>query len=137
MKYSCWLAAVVAVVSAACSDTLQEDDPGELPTRTPMGVWGKPLVTTSSGQVVADELLVRFSADATEEERRAAAEDVGAELAYRGTRTGYDVLRFPDQAALERGLLALRAHAAPASAPRPLVSSWPCSGTCTPSSSCP
>jgi serine protease len=96
------------LLAVGCGST--EPTPDEL-ERAPMSVAGKPLATTPRGDVISDELVVRFAAGLTELEADAVADSVGGAVTWRGTGTGYDVVRFSSATAARDAASRLARHA--------------------------
>jgi serine protease len=62
--------------------------------RAPLGVAGKPLVDSATGQVVADEILVRLAPGVGVDEVLGLVGAAGGTVVYRGPSTGVLVVRF-------------------------------------------
>jgi serine protease len=85
--------ALAGVLPAGCG----ADPPSAVTVRAeraPLGVAGKPLSESPTGEVIADELLVRFAPLADDVETRALVARLGGEMTWRGRATGWTVVRF-------------------------------------------
>lgn len=103
-----WGALVASVSLFGCTGSIDAGGADGEPARTVNGVAGKPLVATSRGPAVADEIVVRLHPAVDAAGAADVARAVGAELAWRSTRTGHALLRFDDARAAANGLVAVR-----------------------------
>jgi subtilase family protein len=109
-RHPSWLGVAAALLGVAgCRGDIQVGAslPAPDPSRELLGVAGKPIVATSTGPVIGDELLVRLDDGVTLERARAIAASAGAVVEVQAPGTKIFVFRFADHGSAWQGMARL------------------------------